>query len=166
MENWKKVKGSDGVYSVSDKGQVRNNLTGKILKPSPYENGYLATQIFIDGKQKRIRIHRLVAEHFIPNVNNFPYINHKDENRENNNADNLEWCTSKYNNNYGGRNKKIAKTLGHKVYKCDLTGKIIDVYPSIIEAARQNGLCESSIRRACKKSCNISKGYRWRLAVE
>lgn len=74
------------------------------------KQGYPRITVKVNGKRKNVSIHRLVAETFIPNPNNYPIINHKDENKQNNNVDNLEWCTYKYNNDYGTRKNKVRKT--------------------------------------------------------
>ena len=96
MEIWKKIEGYEN-YSVSTYGRVRNDKTGRILKPMDKNKGYL----YVNLQDKCHRIHRLVAQTFIPNPNNYPIVNHKDEDKSNNNVKNLEWCTSQYNNTYG-----------------------------------------------------------------
>lgn len=99
-EVWKPVVGYEGRYEVSTKGRVRSLLTGKIMAQR-LRRGYYSTGLFKDGKQIGFSIHRLVATSFIPNPTNLPVINHKDENKLNNNVENLEWCTVAYNNTYG-----------------------------------------------------------------
>ena len=98
METWKAIKGYPN-YEVSNLGNVRNKK-GNVLKPEETERGYLRVNLFNNGKVKHHKIHRLVASTFIPNENNFPQINHKDENKKNNKVDNLEWCTNWYNSHY------------------------------------------------------------------
>ena len=120
MEEWKDIKGYEGLYQVSNLGRVKslsntNTRKEKILKPIYHARYY---QITLSKNNIRIqyRVHRLVAEAFIPNPDGLPIINHKDENPLNNNVDNLEWCDSKYNNNYNGKGKRISKTkMGHTV---------------------------------------------------
>lgn len=133
-EIWKTIDGTDGKFSVSNLGNVRRNehytnvrpskhlpngtvahYKEKILKGSIGYNGYVAYTLWLDGYAIRKTCHRLVAEAFIPNPDNLPCVNHKDENPLNNNVDNLEWCTIEYNNNYGTRNEKLKKTSGIKV---------------------------------------------------
>ena len=118
-EIWKPVVGYEGLYEVSNTGQVRSLdkydsinrfYEGRILKLFADRLGYLKVGLSSNGKTKKYLVHRLVAEAFIPNPNNFPIINHKDENPSNDNVDNLEWCNAKYNSNYGTRNDRIKAT--------------------------------------------------------
>lgn len=127
-EKWKPVVGFENLYEVSDQGNVRsldkfvnsgikNNThvkrKGKLLKI--YNKvGYLNVTLTDNNKRFYRKVHRLVADAFIPNPNNFPQINHKDENPLNNCVDNLEWCTAKYNCNYGKRNSKIYNKTSFK----------------------------------------------------
>lgn len=165
MEKWKKIIETNNVYSVSNKGKIRNDKTGKILKQSYYHNGYLGVGIIINGKQKRYRVHRLVAEYFVENPLNLCQVNHKDECKTNNCSENLEWCTSKYNINYGKRTERMKEKLGNKVVQFEKDGTKIREYPSIIEASRIVGCDESGIRRACKGEYKQYKGYKWQYAV-
>ena len=99
MEQWKPIEGTDGKYEVSNLGRVRTN--GKrpgLLKLTKQKSGYRYAMIQLsNGKQKNCRVHRLVAEHFLPNPDNMKEVNHKDGNKDNNRADNLEWCTRSHN---------------------------------------------------------------------
>ena len=97
-------------YSVNDLGEVFNNKTGRKLKQT-IKKGYCNVYLYNEDGRKFFLVHRLVAQAFIPNPNNYPEINHKDENPLNNCAENLEWCTSKYNNNYGTHKEKIRQRL-------------------------------------------------------
>lgn len=106
MEEWKDIIGFEGFYQVSNFGKVRNCVTGKILKPGLQGKGYYSVTL----KRKGYKVHRLVAIAFIPNPNNLPIVNHKDENKLNNNADNLEWCDNRYNCNYGTGVERQLKT--------------------------------------------------------
>ena len=118
-EIWRDIKNYEGLYQISNLGRVKrlrfinrhlNFEKEKILKP--YKDGgnyYFVIGLHKDGKRKYKAIHRLVAETFIPNPNNYPVVNHKDENKLNNRIDNLEWCTHKYNSNYGNANLIMSK---------------------------------------------------------
>ena len=121
-EIWKDVPNYEGLYQVSNLGNVKsldkyvnsgikNNTSvkrkGQLLKQSLKKNGYLQVTLTHNNIRKYIGVHRLVAQTFIPNPNNLPVVNHKDENPLNNCVNNLEWCTQKYNCNYGTRNSKI-----------------------------------------------------------
>jgi hypothetical protein len=109
-EIWKDIKGYENLYKVSNLGNVYSYLTNKILKPGK-DNGYLKVNLSKNKKIKQFTVHRLVSLMFLPNNKDYPCINHKDENPSNNNVDNLEWCTHKYNNNYGSVNKRKSETL-------------------------------------------------------
>ena len=120
------VKGYEGYYEVDNTGRVfgvdrvisvRNGETeynahirGKELSQHKHTNGYMMVNLTKDGKCKSVRVHRLVAEAFLPNENNLPVVNHKDENRTNNRVENLEWCTQRYNFMYNGANKRAGDT--------------------------------------------------------
>ena len=108
-EIWKDCKGYEGKYQVSNFGRVWNANNQRYLKPWISKGGYyLVNLISKNGKIKHESIHRLVAIAFIDNPCNYPQVNHKDEDKTNNRVDNLEWCDSKYNNNYGTRNERIS----------------------------------------------------------
>lgn len=101
-EIWKTIEEYPN-YSISSLGRVKRtkpNGCNIILRPIDDGKGYKRIHLFKDGKSKLCLIHRLVAQAFIPNPNNLPYINHKDENSSNNRVDNLEWCTAQYNSEY------------------------------------------------------------------
>ena len=114
IEEWRTIEGYEGLYEVSSYGQVRSfdryvkysdgriHLhKGKVLSPIKDKDGYLQVVLNCNGKRKRIKVHRLVAQAFILNIDNLPQVNHKDEDKTNNRVDNLEWCTAKYNVNFG-----------------------------------------------------------------
>lgn len=112
VEEWKDVVGYEGLYTVSNTGKVMSlnyNNTGNegILSQSKDKDGYSRVILSDSGKRKTISVHRLVAIAFIPNPNNLPQVNHIDEVRDNNNVNNLEWCTLEYNINYGDHMKKL-----------------------------------------------------------
>lgn len=151
MENWKSISGYEDLYEVSDTGLVRSlnyNHTGKIknLKLNRKRDGYLQVMLCKDGKVKMMYVHRLVASAFIPNPQNLYTVNHKNEDKRNNNVSNLEWMTSADNNNYGTRNKRVADALSKQVQQLDKkTGKLLATFPSIIEAERQTGINQNNI---------------------
>lgn len=106
---WKTIKGFTD-YQVSDSGEIYSLKRKKKLKT--YENkNYLGVYLYQDCKRKFMMVHRLVALNFIDNPNNYPQINHKDENSKNNNVENLEWCSAKYNANYGNHKEKIRQRM-------------------------------------------------------
>lgn len=125
-EIWKDILGYEGKYQVSNLGDVRSlnyNHTGeiKLLKQGTNKKGYKLVNLSKNGKGKHYLVHRLVAMTFIPNPDDLPQINHKDENPSNNNVKNLEWCDAKYNINYGTRNERTSES--HKGKKGCWYGK-------------------------------------------
>lgn len=125
-EIWKDVIGYEGLYRVSSLGSVKSVtryvktvhkgyegsrlIKERVLKPYLGKHGYFILTMRKNGRYKTEEVHRLVALAFIPNPDDLPCVNHKDENKQNNSVDNLEWCTRAYNNNYGNRNKKISQS--------------------------------------------------------
>ena len=112
---WKDIPGYEGKYQVSNTGEVKSlNYRGsgktKLLRQSTDKNGYKRVGLFKNGKEKKYRVHRLVAIVFLPNPNDLSQVNHKDENPSNNNVNNLEWCTIAYNNTYGTRNERASES--------------------------------------------------------
>lgn len=116
MKTWKDIPGYEGLYRISTSGEIysypRKGNFGRnhFLKFRVDKGGYLRVLLSKNSKSKEMLVHRLVAKAFLPNPHNLPEVNHKDENTKNNNVSNLEWCTSKYNSNYGTRNKRMAKS--------------------------------------------------------
>ena len=110
MEEWKNVIGYEGLYEVSNMGNVRNVRRNKLLKLTKTYYGYIQVNLYKNGIRTGLRVHRLVAQAFLPNPDNLPEVNHLDEDKTNNRVDNLEWCDRKYNNNYGDRLKKSINT--------------------------------------------------------
>jgi hypothetical protein len=162
IEIWKPIEGYPN-YEVSNFGNVKSlnyNRTGreKLLKLINDKDGYKTCLLCKNNTIKMCKVHRLVAEAFIPNPNNLPQVNHKDENKTNNHVNNLEWCTAKYNTNYGNRNKLVSKPID--VYDLDMD--YIATYPSIRECERQLNADKSNIIKVCRgliKQCN---GYIFR----
>lgn len=170
MEIWKKIKGLDN-YEISSYGRIKSNgdkfHKPKILKPFKTKNGYLS--IVLTSNHIHKYIHRLVAETFIPNPNNYDEVNHKDENKENNTVENLEWCTHNYNYNYGNRIEKIKqKRIGKintrnskPIAKYDFDGNLIEIFPSGMEAKRK-GYNNAHISMCCKGLRKTANGYMWK----
>lgn len=177
-EIWKDIEGFEDIYQISNLGRLRSKdryvkingngvkfVSGKILKPTVCTNKYLEAHLHKDGKRVIKLIHRLVAEAFMPNHDNLPEVNHKDENPQNNNVENLEWCTSKYNANYGTRNQRMVKDKYLKpVIMMNKDGNEIKRFKSLGEVTRETGFDISSIIRVCKGRQNTSMGYKWAYA--
>lgn len=145
-EVWKNI---DDRYSVSNLGRVKSNYANKerILKPFTNKRGYLLVDIRHPNYRKSMQVHRLVALAFISNPNGLPEINHKDEDKSNNCVDNLEWCTTEYNCNYGTRNKRKAENCKKKVCSLAKDGTIT-YYNSRNEAGEALGIDPTSISKA------------------
>lgn len=146
-------------YEISNIGNIKNTTTNRILKLRKNHNGYLGTNISIDGKLKTVFAHRLVAETFIPNPDNLPCVNHKDENKTNNCVDNLEWCTYKYNSNYKDAQKRKAQRTWKKVYKYDKDGNFIEEYNSVTELAKKLNCNTGAISQVCSGKRKTYKGF-------
>lgn len=110
MEEWKEVPGYEGLYEVSNTGNVKSLIKNKIIKGFINRCGYRLVGLSKNKILKRFQVHRLVAQVFIPNPDNLPMVNHKDEDKSNNSVDNLEWCDAKYNIHYGTRSDKVKNT--------------------------------------------------------
>jgi hypothetical protein len=118
MEVWRDLAYYENDYEINQSGVIRNKHTKIIKKTTRKDNGYLICSFWIDGKTKQEYVHRLVALTFIPNPDNLPQVNHKDENKENNSVGNLEWCTSQYNNTYGtARQRSVATQMRNGSYE-------------------------------------------------
>lgn len=170
-EVWKDIKGYEGIYQVSSLGrvkrlahtcvntkQVKRHLPERMLLPTKQSNGYVHVHLHQQNKTQGISVHRLVATAFIPNPNNLPQVNHKDEDKTNNNVENLEWCTAEYNINYGTGKKRLSEFKKNKkggdrdvkgVCKFDFDGNLLAEYPSVGEASRQTGINQATISSCC-----------------
>lgn len=177
MEEWKDIIDYEGMYQVSSEGRVKSLKYGKerILKPASETGGYLQITLLKNGKSKHYRIHRLVANAFIPNIENKPEINHIDEDKTNNNVMNLEWSTREENCNYGTHNTRISKTLTNRtdqsipIDMLTKNGELIRTFPSGKEAMRwlrANGFPKAkngAISSCCKGNPKYTHayGFKW-----
>lgn len=160
-----KIKGYEN-YEVTTTGEVINVKTGRILKPGKDGGGYLFVILSKNGIKKNFHIHRLVAESFIPNPDNLPCVNHKDEDKTNNLVTNLEWCDCKYNINYGTRNERMAKTMTNgKTSKTILQlrkdGSFVCIWSSVNEVQRQLGYSSGNITKCCNGKYHTAYGFKW-----
>lgn len=158
-EVWRDIIGYEGLYQVSDCGRVKSFYNGKerLLSAGKDKDGYLQVKLYKDGKMKSCYVHRLVAQAFIPNPNGLSQVNHKDEIKTNNFETNLEWCSCKYNTNYGTRNERMSKA----VYQYTLDGSLVKLYPSVREAERKTGYNRGYISACCLGKVNQAYGFIW-----
>ena len=161
-EVWKNVVGYEGLYMVSNYGKVKN-AKGELRKTYKDSAGYVTITLCKDGKTSRKLLHRVVAEAFLQNENKFPQVNHKDEVKENNAVDNLEWCTAKYNANYGTRNARRAEKEKKPVLQYSQSGVLIARFESQRAAASALHINKSLISCCTKGIYKTAGGYVWRL---
>lgn len=175
-EIWKDIVGYDGLYQVSSLGQVK--MLGRIkrlwnggetyLKPKILNQnvicGYKKVKLRDkNGEAKMISVHRLVAAAFIQNQDNLPQVNHKDENKLNNNVENLEWCTAKYNSNYGTGIKRCSEARFKRIAQISLNGNVIREWNSMKEIVKTLGFSYSRLSQACNGITKTSNGYIWKF---
>lgn len=177
---WRNIKGYECLYEVSDSGLIKSLQRGeRLLKlTKTNKNGYFKVDLYNRGKNKQLLVHRIVAEAFIPNPNNLPVVNHKDENKLNNSVDNLEWVTYKDNTNYGtATQRRIAHTdyskpiyahnaringkkVCRSVVQLTLDGLLIKIYESAAEAFRTTNV--RHITECCTGQRKSAGGYLWK----
>lgn len=158
-EFWKDIPDFSN-YQASNKGKIRNKRNKKILKNNKRKDGYEVICLVVNNIHKMCYVHRIIAKTFIDNPNKLSFINHKDENKSNNNIDNLEWCTQKYNNNFGTRGKRISKALNLKIIQCDLNENFIKNWESIKEAT--DTLKIRNISQVVNGKRKQAGGYIWK----
>ena len=166
IEEWRDIKGYEGLYQVSNLGRVKSfkGVSERILKIGVDRYGYISINLFKNNKRKLCKVHRLVAEAFIPNQDNKPQVNHIDEVKTNNMVSNLEWVTAKENSNHGTRTEKMIKTQGIKIRAIDIANGEWNDYCSQRECARELGLAGSSINKCLKGKRRHVGGYVFKYA--
>lgn len=195
-EVWKDIKGYEGLYQVSNLGNVRSierkvdyRIKGTyaikpsiLLKPSINKNGYLSVALSKNNKIKRMRVNRLVALNFISNPNKKPQVNHIDGNKSNNNVNNLEWCTNSENQLHAYKSglHKIQKGIechsyglkreksasAKKVVQYDKNLNIIKVWDCMSSACDELKISNSLISRCCHNKKKTAGGFIWRFKIE
>jgi hypothetical protein len=184
-EIWKDIEGYEGIYQVSNLGQVRSLdryteqvglqgstferfRRGTIIKQTPNKRGYLMVGLYDASvhKKRRLYVHRLVAFAFVPGYSEDKEVNHKDEVITNNHADNLEWITQRENLNYGTRGYRVNKNRSVGVEQYDTEGHLIATFKSMNDAERETGIYRNSIKLCCQGKTKTAKGYRWRYTEE
>jgi len=179
-EVWKPIMGFEGLYEISNMGRVtaldrtkkRNYKYTKnvdvpvdrmILKPNVLKSGYAHVILHKEGVRKEFSLHRLVALHFCDGYAEGLVVNHKDENKQNNRADNLEWCTEEYNRNYGTHYERCAKSNQKRVAQYTHDGVLIAEYDSGKEASEKTGFHRACISDWCRGAHPCKAGYIWKF---
>lgn len=166
---WKAVKGYEGLYEVSNTGYVKSFQFKKpfIKKFNKNRQGYLSVALCKDNNIKLVKVHRVVAEAFIPNPDNKPQVNHKDGNKANNRVENLEWVTASENIKHsfatGLQTMDLRKI---KVSKYTLEGKFVKTYNSIAEASADTGISTGNITTCCQGKFNYTNDCTWRYGSD
>lgn len=174
-EIWKDIIDFEGLYQISNYGRVKS-LTNKsnhnkeiIMKQKINNKGYMQLTLCKNSKQITKRVHRLVAEAFIPNPNNLPQVNHIDENKLNNNVNNLEWCNNSYNQLHANRlglNKRrlerVKEVCNKPVIQYSLNGRKITKYKSLREASDKTGCSYKSMSLCALGKVKTCGGYIWK----
>ena len=191
MERWKPIAGYEGFYEVSNHGRVKSikrsvpnpacggqyTVNERILHQAQSDFGHKNVVLSKNGVSTHKLVHRLVAEAFLENPNDYPCVNHKDENPSNNNLSNLEWCTQKYNSNYGNASEKksaaqkkrdwsFRKTSGCNrkgVEQVSVDGVLINTFASLTDAANATGANITKISACCNGKRKTANGYQWRF---
>ena len=163
-ETWKDIKGFEGKYIVSNLGRVKSlnyRRTGKerILKARKTKGGYLLVDLYREGKVKGYYVHRLVATTFYENLEGYTEVNHIDENKLNNRADNLEFCSRLYNENYGTGRKRAAEKKSKPVFSVDKESGLIMWWKSANEAGEALGIAPNNITKCCKGKAKSAGGH-------
>lgn len=195
-EIWKDIPGFEGLYQVSNLGRVKRLPLGKQypsrqthnnIRRVHVKNGYEQVNLSKCNKVKWFAVHRLVALAFLPNPDNFPCVNHKDENKLNNKVENLEWCSRSYNARYGTAKQRQLATLKERdpnnlrtqkgldtrkingrqnarksVIQMTMDGTIVNVFPSMSDAAKMTRSCLASICNCCKGLRKSTNKYKWK----
>ena len=160
------IEGYEGLYAVTSCGKIWSYASNKFLKPCYDKNGYILTNLHKDKRLKTFKVHRLVAKAYISNPDNLPQINYKDENIRNNCVNNLEWCTAKYNCNYGTRNLRRAESQSKEVSQYSKDGKLIATYKNTKIASENTGIGRFNIIGVCNNNRKTAGGYVWKYRKE
>lgn len=169
-ELWKPICGYGNQYTVSNMGRIKNLVSNRILKPQRRRHGYLSVWLYNNKSRKQVSIHRLVADAFCERTELQIEVNHLNEDKTDNRAENLAWCTKKENCSYGNRPSTISRknTNGKRskpVRQYTMSGELVKEYPSIHEVRRQTGFGEGNIHHAISGKYSQAYGFRWQYAI-
>lgn len=176
IEEFKPILNYEGLYEVSNFGRIKS-CTREVKSGSGFRvmqehfitqkddgNGYLIVNLWKDNKLKHYKVHRLVASAFISNPNGLRDVNHKDENKYNNNVENLEWTSHKANINYGTHNERSVNSRSKAVGQYDkITKELLATYKNAYIAEEITGINESSISKCCRNIRKYAGGYSWKF---
>lgn len=177
-EVWKDVLGYKGLYKVSNLGNIKSLprkgtiKTEKLLKPKIDKDGYLCVTLYKNNSRKNYYVHRIVAMSFINNYNNLPQVNHIDGNKQNNNTNNLEWCTNQDNIQHAWRIGLKKRRYGKDndkskiVYQYNNKLELINIYDSTRDVERKTGFSHSHIAKCCNNKYKTVGGYKWSYSNE
>lgn len=177
-EKWKDIRGYEGLYQVSNLGRVKaldrviktsvglRKYKEQLLSLQNNNEGYKFVILQNAGKRMTKYVQVLVAEAFIPNPDNLPYVNHKDENKSNNTVSNLEWCTAQYNNCYGSRLDRISAKYGRSIIQYDLEGNFIKEWDSTRLAALSMKCDKKNINCCLTGKTKTACGFKWKYKDE
>jgi hypothetical protein len=174
-EIWKPINGYEGLYEVSNLGNVKSVeryvkhnwgnsfkvVRERILKQTCNTYGYPSVSLSKDNKKKTFPVHILVCKAFVDNPDNLEQVNHINEDKTDNRAENLEWCSLQYNINYGTRTERMSLTQSVPIYSVDTTTNDIVFYSSISSAAKQVNTTSSNICKCLLGRCNTIRGKKW-----
>lgn len=159
------VVGYEDLYKISNYGRIYSIKKCKYLRPKSNGRGYLQIELTKNKIHKMHYVHRLVASAFLPNPNNFPQVNHKDENNQNNYIENLEWCDAKHNLSYGTRVDRIASKRKKPVLQLSLDGKVVMRFDGLSDAERICGYNHANISNCCNGKILSAYGHKWKFAT-
>ena len=184
METWKDIKGFEGIYQISNMGRVKSfkaDPNGRILSIKNSKGDYLNIVLCHGNKRRSVKVHRLVAEAFIPNPDNKPEVNHKDGNKQNNRVGNLEWVTRAENHRHAlALNPNILKGMvqynryirPRTIQQFTMDGRFVAEYANSTEAEKATGVCQRNILQVANrdeykpgKTRRQAGGYIWRFKL-
>jgi hypothetical protein len=151
IEEWRDIPQTNGLYQGSDWGRIKNTKSEKILSPYKCTNGHLQIRI----RRKQCMVHKIIAQLFIPNPNNYDVVHHIDHNPENNHIENLLWLSKKEHDKLHHEERQM------QVYQYTIKGKLVNIWESAVKAAKELEYCQSHINECCNSKLEKYKGYIW-----